>query len=188
MLSSQGNYNAVYDAKGTRWRIYDFKNKSIGSRQSRDLAIDDLAALEEGSHKSQTKGEQAASRHSDRSSAGPTMTYADPTRESNYVGRGSNLKRARPDECLPTISQTEHAQGLLDQDCEDPEKLRGSLAGMVQYAFSLKRQLGVLSSKLASMSRLLAASVNIGPKPEEHHHLVKEMIGKGYPDDTGRTI
>ena len=125
MLSPESKYKAVYDSKGARWRIYDSKSKSIGSRKSRDYAKDDLAALELGSHKSQTKGAGAggaAGRQSDRLGAAPTVAYAEPTRDGNYVGRGN--KRPQPYEPrLQPVSPTKRAQVLLDRDCTDPVKL-----------------------------------------------------------------
>ena len=132
-------------------------------------------------------------RQSERNVTAPTVSYAADKREGGYVpgsGRGSQKKCNADQATLDDLreSPTKLAKGLLDTDCRDADILRAALSSTVDYALNLKRQLGIPSSKLALMSRWLAASANIGPKPEEHHLLFKEMIGKGYPADTGRTL
>jgi hypothetical protein len=118
IISSSGNYKAVYDKKGNRWRINDKNNKSIGTRKSREDAISDLEALEGGTHKSQSGNfkDHRMRGGSGRVSAASTTVYAQPTREGNYKGRGNNLKRTAPEKIVAKdCSPTKLARKLINQ-------------------------------------------------------------------------
>jgi hypothetical protein len=118
IISSSGNYKAVYDKKGNRWRINDKNNKSIGTRKSREDAISELEALEGGTHKSQSGNfkDHRMRGGSGRVSAASTTVYAQPTREGNYKGRGNNLKRTAPEKIVAKdCSPTKLARKLINQ-------------------------------------------------------------------------
>ena len=82
------------------------------------------------------------------------------------------------------------ARILLQEGCQDPSKLRSSLQTMVDYVAQLKQRCRSLVSKVAALSRLLATSASEQCVNNEStkHNLTRELIGKGYPSNTGSTL
>ena len=194
ILSDSGNFVAVHESKLHRWSICSrsdkCKLKRISSRKAREDAIADLQALDAGTHKSQLQTQKAATKQSSRNVAAPSVVYAAQTREGNYVaGTGRGNKRLSSKITAECESPTKAARSLLKQDCKDASRLQKSLAAMVEYASQLKHKCKLLTSKVASLSRLVAWSSlpNQNDKDTEHK-LLREMIGKGYPPDSGRTL
>lgn len=200
MLSESGRFIAVYDAKLDRWsicsRTEQCKMKRIGSRKSREDAIDDLQLLEAGTHKSQTKAAvpSIGTRTSERASA-TTATHVPhaQVREGNWkagTGRGNKLPPQSQSQLDLEDSKMQKAQLLLKDGCQDPSKLRASLQMMVDYATQLKQRCRALVSKVATLSRLVAGSASEQCVLDEStkHQLTRELIGTGYPSNTGSTL
>lgn len=198
--SAGGKYKAVYDAKGSRWRICSMNSHSnrITSRKLPKDVMLDLAALDAGVHKSQlnqSNQPDQALKASARIANNTPMVYAAPTREGNYVGRGNNTQK-RVNKTIVTHTEdtaVKAAKHLLESDCKDAGKLRKALASMVEYASRLKQKLGVAASKLSVLSRVQAAAISDEKESTEQADavatLTRELIGQGYPvGDTGRTL
>ena len=59
LMSASKSYTAIWDSKGSRWRISNAtQTKQIGSRTCREKAVADLVALDSGTHKSQLKDKE----------------------------------------------------------------------------------------------------------------------------------
>lgn len=107
----------------------------------------------------------------------------DAPRQGNWkAGTGRGNKRSAESKMQCEVeSPTKEARVLLSTDRKDVPKLRVALSSLCKYASSLKRKLGILGSKSASLSRLLAAT-NSGIADEgskgAHHRLTRELAGK----------
>jgi hypothetical protein len=229
LVSSTGKYIATFASKQGMWRISDAKKKSIGSRKKRDAAVADLYALELGQHKSQkhTKAkdqlaEQAKRHQTQRMLSRPARPeFHTDVRQGDWkpgLGRGNKLppppvprkKRALPPSIIKSFSPTKTADGLIKSGCTSVKKLRASLSLMVHHCKNLKAQLGVATSKIAHLSRILAPmSSRIDPQTSHgccnatctnavcslvshsssKSKLVRELIGEGYNlADSGRSL
>ena len=229
LVSSTGKYIATFASKQGMWRISDAKKKSIGSRKKRDAAVADLYALELGQHKSQkhTKAkdqlaEQAKRHQTQRMLSRPARPeFHTDVRQGDWkpgLGRGNKLppppvprkKRALPPSIIKSFSPTKTADGLIKSGCTSVKKLRASLSLMVHHCKNLKAQLGVATSKIAHLSRILApmssridqqtshgccnatctnAVCSLVSHSSSKSKLVRELIGEGYNlADSGRSL
>ena len=193
LISSQsGRYVAQHAAKQNIWRISTATKQSIGSRRSREDAIRDLSDLDAGCHKSQKKAPKpVATKQSARIAAAPTESYVESqSRDGNWkAGAGRGHKRPIQAALKPEdTSPTKHARDLLAKDCKDVSKLRASLQSMVDHASKLKQRCRLLVSKVATLSRWLSGDQCSNEAKETKHHLTRELIGQGYPSNTGSTL
>ena len=199
--SSSKSYIATYDVSGPRWRICQaFPLKQITSRTCREKAIADLAALDNGTHKSQLKKcAPVSSRQSVRGGSGAErVAYAPETRSGEYIGRGNNLNKRKSVETLQTVDcdPITVAQKVLKMHPGSVKKseLRSVLSAVVDTAQQWKHKAHILSSKLASLCRLTAVEAH----DEKHDHdavseerkssVIRDLAGKGYPPHMDRKL
>ena len=177
-------------------RLSENGNKSIGTRKSKEAAMKDLQDLEDGTHKSQIhefKDHRQVS--SGRILSQAPQQYAEPTRKGNYKGRGNNLKRsAAAQKIAPSdTNPAKKARDLIKTYCQDPGRLQTALVNVCDYTSRRKQQVGALQSKVTSLSRFLASgatgTLKVGNTDSAaDHKLTCQLVGEGYPADTGRTL